>query len=250
VADATGQHFTRVSRIENGVQPPTERNIRDWCTACGAADQIPELLAIARTVETAYQEWSRVSRAGMRRLGDLHSVATYQRTTTFRIYEPLVLPGIFQTETYIRQMLSFWYDFLDAPDDTEAVLRMRAQRTAAALQPSKRLVIVLGEQALRTRRGTAEEHTEQLAHVLSLMRRPFVSVGIIPADVQRRAVATVGFWIFDENAVALETPTAAIRVTRPNEIAQYVSMFNRLQAEAVYGERARRLVAKAIGELR
>ncbi|MGH3834673.1 MAG: helix-turn-helix domain-containing protein [Pseudonocardiaceae bacterium] len=35
LADATGQHFTRVSRIENGAQGPTERNIRDWCAACG-----------------------------------------------------------------------------------------------------------------------------------------------------------------------------------------------------------------------
>jgi hypothetical protein len=29
-----------------------------------------------------------------------------------------VLPGIFQTEAYIRRMLAYWYDFLDAPDDT------------------------------------------------------------------------------------------------------------------------------------
>jgi Helix-turn-helix domain len=41
LADATGQHFTRVSRIENGAQAPTERNIRDWCAACGTEDQIP-----------------------------------------------------------------------------------------------------------------------------------------------------------------------------------------------------------------
>jgi transcriptional regulator with XRE-family HTH domain len=41
VADATRQHVTRISRIENGVQPPTEANIRDWCAACGADNQIP-----------------------------------------------------------------------------------------------------------------------------------------------------------------------------------------------------------------
>jgi transcriptional regulator with XRE-family HTH domain len=108
LAAATGQHFTRVSRIEHGVQAPTEANVRDWCTACAAEDQIPDLLATARAVETAYLEWARQSRAGMRRLGDLHSIATYRRTTTFRIHEPTVLPGIFQTEAYIRQMLAFW----------------------------------------------------------------------------------------------------------------------------------------------
>jgi transcriptional regulator with XRE-family HTH domain len=249
VAVATGQHFTRVSRIENGVQPPTERNIRDWCAACGVEDQIPDLIATARSVESAYLEWTRQSRAGMRRLGDLHSIATYRRTTTFRVHEPVLMPGIFQTEAYIRRMLAFWYGFLDAPDDTEATVAMKAERSAIALTPAKRIAVVLGEQALRTRRGPPEEHADQLAHLLSCMRLPFVSVGVIPADVQRYAIATIGFWIFDNNAVALETPTAAIKVTRPQEIAQYVALFDQLHKEAVYGRDARRLITDVISAL-
>ena len=249
LAAATGQHFTRISRIENGGQPPTERNIRDWCTACGAADQILDLLATAQSIESAYLQWAQQSRAGMRRLGDLHSIATYQRTSTFRIHEPIVMPGIFQTEPYIRQMLRFWYAFLNAPDDADATVAMKAERTAIALTPAKRILVVLGEQALRTRRGTPAEHANQLRHLLSLMRLPFLSVGIIPADIQRYAIATTGFWIFDNNAVALETPTAAIKVTRPQEIALYVAMFEKLQSEATYGRNARRLVNDVLTDL-
>ncbi|HEY2724462.1 MAG TPA: helix-turn-helix transcriptional regulator [Pseudonocardiaceae bacterium] len=249
LADATGQHFTRVSRIENGAQPPTERNIRDWCAACGAEDQIPDLIATAQSVESAYLEWTRQSRAGMRRLGDLHSIATYRRTTTFRIHEPIVMPGIFQTEAYIRRMLAFWYAFLDAPDDADATVAMKAERTAVALSPEKRIAVVLGEQALRTRRGTPAEHADQLTHLLSLMRLPVVSVGVIPADIQRRAIATIGFWIFDNNAVALETPSAAIKVTRPQEIARYVAMFDHLRQEAVHGHDARQLIASLLADL-
>jgi transcriptional regulator with XRE-family HTH domain len=249
LAAATMQHPTRISRIENGRQPPTEANLRDWCTACGAVDELPGLLATARAVETAYLEWARASRAGMRRLGDLHSIATYQRTSIFRIHEPGVLPGIVQTEAYQRRMLAWWYRFLDAPDDTEAVLAMRAQRTAVALQPAKRIALVLGEQALRTRRGTPEEHADQLTHLMALARLPFVSVGVIPADNQRQAIASIGFWIFDDSAVALETPTAAIKVTRPQEIALYVALFQQLQAEAIYGHDARRLIAEVVAHL-
>jgi hypothetical protein len=249
VADATGQHFTRVSRIENGAQPPSERNLRDWCIACGAEDQIPDLIATAQSVESAYLEWARQSRAGMQRLGDLHSIPTYRRTTTFRIHEPIVMPGIFQTEAYIRRMLTFWYAFLDAPHDVDATVAMKAERTAIALSPAKRIAVVLGEQVIHTRRGTAEEHADQLSHLLSVMRLPFVSVGIIPADVRRYALATIGFWIFDNNAVALETPTAAIKVTRPQEIARYAAMFDLLQSEAIYGRAARQLVNRVLATL-
>ncbi|MFC4072242.1 helix-turn-helix domain-containing protein [Actinoplanes subglobosus] len=249
LAAATGQHFTRISRIENGGQPPTELNIRAWCVTCGAEDELPDLLATAQSIESAYLEWSRQARAGRRRLGDLHSIATYQATTTFRIHEPLVMPGIFQTEAYIRQMLRFWYDFLDSPDDSDATVTMKAERTAVALTPAKRIVAVLGEQVLHTRRGSTAEHADQLRHLLALMRLPFVSVGIIPADTQRFAIATVGFWIFDQNAVALETPTAAIKVTRPQEIGRYVAMFERLRTEAIYGQEARHLITSVLANL-
>lgn len=249
MANATGQHFTRISRIENGVQPPTERNIRDWCTICGAEDQIPELIATAQAVESAYLEWTRLSRAGMRRLGELHSIASYRRTTTFRIHEPLVLPGIFQTEAYIRRMLSFWYEFLDAPNDIDVTVAMKTERTAIALDPRKRIAVILGEQAIRTRYGTLEEHADQLTHLLSLMRLPFVTIGVIPADVQRRAIASIGFWILDRNAVALETLTATIKVARPQEIGRYLAMFEYLRKEAVHGRDARSLIASVLANL-
>jgi len=109
LATATGQHFTRISRIENGVQPPTDRNIADWCTACGAEEQIGDLIATAQVAESTYLDWARQSRAGLKHLGTLHSITTYRRTTSCRIHEPIVLPGIFQTDAYIRQMLgSMW----------------------------------------------------------------------------------------------------------------------------------------------
>jgi transcriptional regulator with XRE-family HTH domain len=243
LAEATGQHFTRISRIENGAQPPTERNIRDWCAACGTEDQAPDLIASARVTESAYLEWGRQSRAGLKHLGTLHSIATYRRTTSFRIHEPIVLPGIFQTEAYIRRMLAYWYDFLGAPDDTDATIAAKAERTAAALDPAKRISVVLGEQALRTRYGTPAEHAGQLTHILALARLPFVDLAVIPADTQRHAMATIGFWIFDDNAVALETPTAAMKITRPTEVAQYTAMFGHLHDEAIHGHHARQFIA-------
>ena len=124
------------------------------------------------------------------------------------------------------------------------------ERTTATLVPTKRIAVVLGEQALRTRFGTPAEHAAQLDHLLDLMRLAFVSVDVIPADIQRYALATIGFWIFDNTAVALETPTAAVKVTRPQEIARYLAMFDLLRAEAVQGEPVRHMITSIIERLR
>ena len=68
LAAATSQHFTRVSKIANGVQAPSDNEIRDWGRAGDAEDQIPDLIATARVVESSYLEFRRQARSGMRRV--------------------------------------------------------------------------------------------------------------------------------------------------------------------------------------
>ena len=150
LAAPTGQHFTRVSKLEHGVQAPSGQDIRDWCQACGAEEQIPDLIATARAVESAYLEFRRQARAGMKRVLGAHTVPLYEGTSLFRIYEHNVIPGLFQTAAYCAAMLSFWIDFLDVPNDLGAAVSARIERQRVLYQADKRFVVVLEEQALRT----------------------------------------------------------------------------------------------------
>jgi transcriptional regulator with XRE-family HTH domain len=249
LAAATGQHYTRVSKIENGVQPPTDNDIRDWCHACVAEQQIPDLIATAHAVESAYLEFRRQARAGMRRVLGPHTMPRYERSNLFRIYEHNVIPGLFQTAAYSAAMLSFWIGFLDVPNDIDAAVAARMERQRILFQRDKRFVVVLEEQALRTWFSTAEIQVDQLNRLLEIMSMPTVSVGIIPLMTERTAVASAGFWIFDSSLVALETPTASLEVTRPQEIELYARMFEHLQASASYGSAARALIIRTLGEL-
>jgi transcriptional regulator with XRE-family HTH domain len=249
VAAATGQHFTRVSKIEHGVQAPTNQDIRDWCRACGAEDQILDLLATLRVVESAYLEFRRQARAGMKRMLGAHTLELYKHTSLFRIYEHNVIPGLFQTAEYCAAMLSFWIKFLDTSNDLEEAVAARMERQRVIYHGSKRFVTVLEEQALRTWFGTAEIQAGQLDRLLAVMSLPNVWIGIVPMMTERVAVGSAGFWIFDDTLAALETPTASIEVTRPPEIALYARMFEALKAPAVYGRAARALIAKTIDEL-
>jgi transcriptional regulator with XRE-family HTH domain len=249
LAAATGQHFTRVSKIEHGVQPPSDQDIRAWCRTCGAEDQIADLVATLRAVESAYLEFRRQSRAGMKRVLGAHTVDLYEQTTTFRIYEHNVIPGLLQTADYCAAMLSFWIDFLDTPNDLHEAVAARMERQRVLYQRGKRFAIVLEEQALRTWFGDAGTQAGQLDRLLAAMSLPTVSVGIIPLMVERAAVASTGFWIFDDVLVALETPTASIDVTRPQEIDLYARMFTHLQAAAVYGKAARAIISTVLRDL-
>ena len=249
LAAATGQHYTRVSKIEHGIQAPSDADIRAWCRVCGADDQVPDLIATQRAVESAYLEFRRQSRAGMKRVLGAHTRGRYDRTKLFRIYEHNVVPGLFQTSAYCAAMLSFWIEFLGTSNDLDEAVAVRMERQHVLYRGDKRFHVVLEEQALRTWFGTRDVQLGQLDRLLALMSLPNVSLGIVPLMIERTAVGSAGFWIFDDSLVALETPTASIEVTRPQEIDQYVRMFGVLAEPAVHGRAARDVVTRIIGEI-
>lgn len=249
LAEATGQHYTRVSKIENGVQTPTDTDIRNWCSVSGADDQVADLIATLRAVESAYLEFRRQSRAGMKRVLGAHTLKRYERTRLFRIYEHNVIPGLFQTPEYSAAMLSFWIEFLGTPNDLEEAVAARMERQRVIYRGGKKFAVLLEEQALRTWFGTAETQAGQLDRLLTLMSLPNISLGIIPMMTERPAVGSAGFWIFDNSLVALETPTASIEVVRPQECQLYERMFDTLRTAALFGRAARDLITKTLDEL-
>ncbi|MEU4191468.1 helix-turn-helix transcriptional regulator [Kribbella sp. NPDC026611] len=250
LAAATGWHFTRISKLEHGVQAPTDQDIQTWCRVCGAEDQAADLIAQARAIESMYVEFRRRARSGVKQLM-LAFQQTYERAEQFRIYEHSVVPGLFQTADYIRAMLSFWTRFLNTDTDTDIddAVAARLERQAIIYESKRRFAVVLEENALRTWFGDADTMAGQLDRLLTIMTLPNVALGIVPAMIEREAVSTTGFWIFDDKLVALETPTASIEVTAPQEIALYESMFDMLRRSALYGPQARSLLIKVQEEL-
>jgi len=248
MAVAIGCHYTKISRIENGGQAPSEENIKSWCRACRAEDQIPDLIATARTIETMYVEWQRQTRTGMKRLM-LSSVPLYERTKLFRIYEHNIIPGLFQTAEYSAAMLSYFIDFLDTPNDLDAAVEARMERQRIVYSGNRRFVVVLEEHAIRTRVGNLDTMSGQLDRLLGIMSLHRVSLGIIPAEAPHKVFTSVGFWIYDDAMVGVETPTAFLEITQPREIRLYATMFAQLQQLAVYGAEARALITRAMADL-
>lgn len=248
LAERTGFHFTKISRVEHGAQGLSDADIRTWCTACDAGDQVQALIAQARAADSLYREWKRQARSGLRRLQETIG-PLYERTRLFRIHEHWSIPGLLQTAAYSAESMTYWSQLLMLPDDRAAATAERLERQRVLRSGDHRFVFLLAEQTLRTRIGTAEIMIEQLDRVLGVMTLANVSIGIIPAAAGLGAHTQTAFWIFDNDLVKVETLTAALDITRPDEIDIYVTVFDQMQRIAKYGRNARALIHQARDEL-
>jgi transcriptional regulator with XRE-family HTH domain len=249
VAQAAGWHESKCSRIEHARTIPSPADIRAWCAICGVPDQAADLTATLRSIDSMYVEWRRMVRSGMRRLQEA-PLPLYKRTRQFRIYEPGVIPGLFQTAEYARARMGRIIEFNGIPDDLDTAVAARLERQGVLRQGDHRFAVVLEEWALRSRIGSPQMMADQLAHLSHESALPALALGIIPASAPRTMWSSPGFWIFDESRVLIETPAAELAITQPREVAIYLRTFTELAAMAVYGSHAKELITRAIADLR
>jgi len=248
LAELTGFHFTKVSRVEHGAQGLPDADVRTWCRACGASDEIPGLIAQARAADSLYREWKRQARSGLRRLQETIG-PLYDRTRLFRVHDHWSIPGLLQTAAYSTESMAYWASLLELPDDRQSATAARLERQRVLRSGDHQFVFLLAEQTLRTRIGTVETMVEQLDRVLGAMALANVSIGIIPSAAGLGGHTQTAFWIFDDDLVKVETLTAALDITRPDEIEIYVTVFDQMRQAARYGRSARALILKARDEL-
>jgi transcriptional regulator with XRE-family HTH domain len=245
LAALSGWHFTKISKLEHAVTSPSEDDIRTWCRHCHAEDQIPDLVASLRSIESMYLEWRRQLRAGLKHVQE-SSVPLYERTREFRIYESAVIPGLFQTAEYVAATLRIAADFYESGSDIDQAVAARMERQRFLYQGNRQFSFVLEEEALRTVMGSRDVMLGQLDRILAVMSLPRVSVGIVPPMTVRNIWPGEPFWIFDNHTVRIEITSAHLTITRPQEIALYVRAFEWLRQIAVYGSEARELVRRVI----
>jgi hypothetical protein len=219
-----------------------------WVGHCGAVNQLPDLVAALRSVEGMYVEYRVRERQGLRRIQE-DRVDQYERTRLFRIYEPDVIPGLFQTREYAEARLRLIRAFKGLPDDVSEAVAVRMKRQRVLQSTERRFSVVLEEAALSSRIGSVEMMAAQLGHLTAVGLRANVSVGIVPAHIERTMWSSPGFWIFDDSEVTIETPTAALTITQPREVELYARVFAELSGMAVVGAPARALILAAVERL-
>lgn len=149
---------------------------------------------------------------------------------------PLILPGLLQTEAYIRTQMR-----VGTKDDEwrERALRGRLRRQAILDRDERapKLIAVITEAALCYRWGGAEEQRQQLQRLIEMSRRPHVELRVLrfadgPHPGMNSLINAFTFPYDDEPPmVYLETDTSMTEVS-PKEAKSYLDLFERIRASA------------------
>jgi transcriptional regulator with XRE-family HTH domain len=248
LAEALSWPPSKVSKLENGRQTPSDDDIRCWTSVTNSEAETEALLASLHNLEEQHAEWRRILRGGLRpRQNELAELD--QKTRTFRAFEATVIPGLLQTAEYARARFAEGIRVLRLPNDINEAVPGRIKRQEILYRPDKRFHFVLTEAALRMRLCSPEVMLGQLDRLISFSALPNVRLGIIGFGTRYATSPWHGFWLYDNDRVLVETYSASLNLAQPQEIALYSSIFDELAAVASYGRVARAIITRVIDDL-
>jgi transcriptional regulator with XRE-family HTH domain len=162
-----------------------------------------------------------------------------RRARYVRTFYPSIVPGLLQTEAYMRAVVSGPPATSDA--ENVAWVRERLARQLHMSQPGRTAVQIVAESALHWGVAGSAVMAEQCFHLAQLaVKRPSWRVGVVPrvpADPAPLFV-TNGFTLHDSTSVHIGTTAGNALITDPGVVADHIELFGRIQAMARFGEEA------------
>jgi transcriptional regulator with XRE-family HTH domain len=159
------------------------------------------------------------------------------RAIALRWYEPLLVPGLMQTDQYARAVLRTRIGDTDEEIDEMVAARMGRQAVLDKDKPPT-LWVVLDEGVLHRAVGGTYVMSEQLGRVADAARRPNVVIQVIPAGTGAHQGLNGGAFIVADlpgtGSVAYQdTAVSGQIVESPEGIAALAVLWDTLKAEAL-----------------
>lgn len=225
-------------------------DIQRWLRFCRATDdETSRLLAIAdeATVEAiANRHLNRWGHANHQR----DRIEREQAAEAIEVYQPEVIPGLLQTPEYTRALLLAIGSA--TPETVDDSVEARTERQRAVQAAGVPVHAVITEVALSWRPGSRQLRHAQLDHLIELGRRPNIQIGVVPLSVQRHVLTSNAFvamrWADGTAEVEIESLTAEMTISEPEDVRVYTGMFELQRANAVYGDAAEDII-KAVQAL-
>ncbi|SEU02580.1 helix-turn-helix domain-containing protein [Nonomuraea wenchangensis] len=237
---------SKVSRLENARQTPTEDDVVTWAQAVGAApDLTDDLISQALALQERHDSWKQRYRSGLAAIQeDMRDLEA--RTRLFRAFEPGIIMGLLQTSEYARHVFRKVKRLYSAADQIDAAVRVRMQRQEILYDRGRTFRFVVPESALRTMLAPADVMRGQIDRLLAVSTLPNVEFGVIPAETELPSAPINGFWIYNDAMVGVATMTKDLVLREPDDLAFYVQAFDDFAKVAAFDENGREVMMRIL----
>jgi transcriptional regulator with XRE-family HTH domain len=229
-------HAAKVTRIETARVAVTPRDVRDLLTLYGVPDgeyreALVELARMSRQ-RTWWTDYRDIMRAG-------NFVGLEAEASSMRTWEPIILPGLLQTEAYMRALLRTGRSS-DSPAsiDRRVSLRLKRQDRLKAANPLT-LSAIVDESVIRRVIGGEDATRDQRHHLIDTAQLPNVTLQVVPFDAGEHSFlgGSAALLEFREtthlDVVYLEGLAGDYYEEQPSEVARYREQFEQLGALAL-----------------
>ncbi|WP_214110633.1 helix-turn-helix domain-containing protein [Acrocarpospora catenulata] len=248
VSQLLGLASSTVYRIETGHTRPQGRTMRDLLALYGATDQ--ERAALLELIRDAGR------RGWWHSFGDVISgpyVGLEAEAASVRNYEPVMLPGLLETEDYARAVIGA--ALVEDPKEIERRITVRLERQRRLSDPAFELWVVLDEAALRRPVGGPHVMAEQLRRLQELALQPNVTIQVLPFDAgaylgMGNPLAILAFPDpEDGDIVFLESAGGELYLEEADQVRRYAQVFDHLRAAALSPEKSREKIESVEKEM-
>jgi hypothetical protein len=217
----------KIHRLENGQVGFKDRDIVDLLRFYGVTDagQVADFLVLAREANAPgwWHHYGDVLPQWFRAYVDLESAAALIRT-----YEGQLVPGLLQTEDYMRAVVGGGH-LEDLPEEAEHRVQLRLGRQALLeREDAPRVWAVVDEAALRRPVGGPEVMRAQLGRLIEATKLPTVTLQVLPFGAGAHPAMVGAFSVLrfaDQelpDVVYVEHLTSALYLSKQEDVDQYL----------------------------
>jgi transcriptional regulator with XRE-family HTH domain len=225
-----------ISKIETGKATPTLEFAEDCDEQFGTHGSMYRLATMVRRL-AAYPSW-------LRPFVEAERVAH-----TLRNWQPILIPGLLQTEEYARALIGEWPGLTEERQVELLRARMERQSILGRNEPPT-MWFVLAENVLHYEVGDREVMDEQLSHLIEISHHTHVNLQVVPGGARAHSGMTGAFAVAslngDSDVLYLESVHQGHVSDRPKDIAAVINIWEAIRSEALPFRTSLELITKVI----
>ncbi|MET9747066.1 helix-turn-helix domain-containing protein [Streptomyces ardesiacus] len=229
--------LSRIETGERGTTPVLVRALLD-CYAVTEAELRDDILDLVRADKEQQKPWWRKYSTVLTPTRYDGYLALEAGASALANYQPLLVPGLLQTEDYARAVIAQMRPDLTA-DQVDALVKVRMERQESRLSGERpaELRAVLDEAVLHRVIGSPSVMRQQFAHLVEVGAQPNVTIQLLPFTLGAHPGLYGPFVILTfpqptAPLVWLENPNNSVYLESQSDVQNYTDTFDQLRTSA------------------